>query len=48
MELDTPPAIIEEIEKIIEPKVVASIGVEKLPPTTVTAPIIQKTEIVAS
>lgn len=45
MESDTPPpAIIEDIEKMIEPKPVATN--EKVP--AVTAPIIQKTEIIAS
>lgn len=48
VESDTPPAILEDIEKIIEPKPVASNEIEKLPATTVTAPIIQKTEIIAS
>lgn len=48
VELDTSPKIIEDIEKIIEPKTVASNEIENLPVTTVTAPIIQKTEIIAS
>lgn len=47
-ELDAPPAIIEDIEKIIEPKSAATNEIDKLPATTVTAPIIQKTEITAS
>ncbi|KAJ6648615.1 Clustered mitochondria protein like [Pseudolycoriella hygida] len=39
---------IDDIETIIEPKTVASNGIDMLPDTTVTAPITQKTEIIAS
>lgn len=46
-QVELPPASMEDIEKIIEP--VTTNETEKLPPNpTVTAPIIQKTEITAS
>lgn len=48
-QVDTPPAIIEDIEKIVKPKSVATNEIENgSPATTVNTPIIQKTEIIAS
>lgn len=46
MDADTPPAIVENIEKVIDPSVGTN-EIDKLPPT-VTPPTTQKTEITAS